>query len=93
MPSGETKFFVSYTREDEEFVLKLTEDLRATGANLWVDEVIRGGDNWRARIEEALKACGGMLLILSPDAVASREVMAEVNFLLRPSEGRAYVQP
>jgi len=79
MPSGETKFFVSYAREDKEFALKLAKDLRAAGANLWVDQLdIPPGSRWDTAVEAALDSCGAMLLILSPDAVASENVKDEV---------------
>jgi hypothetical protein len=83
MPGEETKFFLSYAREDAQFALKLAKDLRAAGSNLWVDQLdIRFGDPWDTAVEEALDACGGMLLILSPEAVASDNVKAEVNYAL-----------
>ena len=83
MPREETKFFVSYAREDAQFALRLVKELRAAGANLWVDQLdIRAGDHWDRAVEKALKACGGMLLILSPDAVASDNVMDEVAYAL-----------
>jgi hypothetical protein len=79
MPSGETKFFVSYAREDAQFALKLANDLRAAGVNLWVDQLdIPPGAHWDTAVEEALEACAGMVLILSPDAVASNNVKDEV---------------
>jgi hypothetical protein len=74
---------VSYARKDQEFALKLGQDLRAAGANLWVDQLdIRYGDKWDRAIQEALKTCDGMLVILSPDAVDSDNVMDEVNYAL-----------
>ncbi|HVO26118.1 MAG TPA: toll/interleukin-1 receptor domain-containing protein [Candidatus Margulisiibacteriota bacterium] len=83
MPSEETKFFLSYARKDGQFALKLAKELRAAGANLWVDQLdIRAGDEWDTAVEEALEACGGMLLILSPDAVASKNVKDEVAYAL-----------
>jgi len=84
MPGGETKFFASYAREDQEIALKLAKDLRAAGANLWLDQLdIQYGDKWDTAVEEALETCGGMLLILSPDAVASDNVKDEVNYALQ----------
>lgn len=81
MPGDETKLFLSYAREDGQFALNLAKDLRAAGSNLWVDQLdIRFGDPWDSAVEEALDACGGMLLILSPEAVASDNVKAEVNY-------------
>ena len=83
MPGGETKFFVSYARKDTEFVLTLAKSLRAAGANLWVDQLdIRKGDNWVRAAQQALDACEGMLLILSPEAVDSDKVMEEWNYAL-----------
>jgi hypothetical protein len=79
--SGKT--FISYAREDAEFALKLTGDLRKSGANLWLDRFdIPVGKNWPRAVEEALDSCGQFLVILSPASVGSDGVSAELNFAL-----------
>jgi hypothetical protein len=77
------KFFFSYARADSEFVLKLAEDLRSNGTNVWLDRLdIPGGARWDRAVEEALHACPGLLVVLSPASVASNNVMDEVSFAL-----------
>jgi hypothetical protein len=76
-------FFVSYSRRDQEFVLRLAGDLRAAGSQIWVDQIdIRPGDHWDRAVEAAVRDCVGMLLILSPSSVASENVMDEVAVAL-----------
>lgn len=78
----ETLFF-SYAREDSEFALKLAKDLRATGTNVWMDQLdIDAGEHWDLAIQNALKTCVGVLLILSPDSASSQNVMDEVSYAL-----------
>jgi hypothetical protein len=75
------KFFFSYGRADAEFVLKLAEDLRSIGTNLWLDQLdIPGGARWDRAVEEALHASPCLLVVLSPASVASNNVMDEVSF-------------
>lgn len=77
------KVFISYSRTDGAFVLELARDLRAAGVDLWVDQLdIRTGDTWDQAVENALEECAGLLVVLSPDAVASRSVMDEVSYAL-----------
>jgi TIR domain len=38
MPDKKTSIFLSYARADNEFALKLAQDLRAAGVSLWVDQ-------------------------------------------------------
>ncbi len=86
----ELKYFFSYTRTDSEFVLQLAKDLRAVGANLWLDQLdILGGQHWDSTVEQALKSCKGMIAVLSPEAVASENVMDEVSYAL--DEGKLVV--
>ena len=78
-----SRYFVSYAREDADFALKLAKELRASGANLWVDKLdIIGGQKWDRAVEKALKASEGMLVVLTPTAVNSDNVMDEVSFAL-----------
>jgi TIR domain len=79
----ELKYFFSYAREDSAFVLRLAKELREVGINLWLDQLdIVGGQRWDRAVEEALKACQGMIAVLSPDALASNNVMDEVSYAL-----------
>ena len=79
--------FVSYAREDAEFALRLAADLKANGANVWIDKLdIRPGRQWDSEVEKALTACSELLVILSPTAVDSRNVMDEVAFALEESK-------
>jgi len=77
------KFFFSYARKDGDFVLRLARELRASGVDLWVDQLdIRGGQRWDRTVEEALRACPGMIVVLSPESLASDNVMDEVSYAL-----------
>lgn len=79
----EIKYFFSYARRDSEFVLKLAKELREAGAILWLDQLdILGGQRWDRAIEEALGACQGMIVVLSPESLASNNVMDEVSYAL-----------
>ena len=49
--------FVSYSRHDADFALRLGRDLRAAGVNLWIDQLdIPPGGRWDREVERALKA-------------------------------------
>ena len=46
----ESKYFFSYAREDSAFVLRLANELREAGLNLWLDQLdILGGQRWDRR--------------------------------------------
>jgi hypothetical protein len=75
--------FFSYSRDDSEFALRLAGDLKAAGANVWLDQLdIRPGDRWDHAVEGALTRCPCLLVILSPASVNSTNVMDEVSFAL-----------
>ena len=75
--------FISYSREDSEFALKLAGDLKAAGAAVWLDQLdIAPGQRWARAVEDALNGCARMLVILSPTSVNSRNVEDEVSFAI-----------
>jgi hypothetical protein len=85
------KFFFSYARADSEFVLKLAEDLRSIGTNLWLDQLdIPGGARRDDAVEEALHASACLLVALSPASVTSDNVKDEISFGL---ENRKTIVP
>jgi len=80
---GPSTAFVSYSREDSDFALRLAEDLKAAGASVWLDQLdIVPGQRWDRAVEDALASCPRMLVILSPASVNSTNVMDEVSFAL-----------
>lgn len=75
-----TSIFISYSRKDNVFVTKLVRDLEAAGHDVWRDlSDIQGGASWLASIDQGLKDCDVVALILSPDSVASRYIQDEVT--------------
>lgn len=72
--------FFSYSHVDTDFTTRLTGDLKAAGATVWLDKDIAPGDRWDMTVQDALKNCQHLLVILSPDSVNSPNVLDEVAF-------------
>jgi hypothetical protein len=73
-------YFLSYARADEAMALKFADDLIAAGVSVWVDQYdIRPSQHWDRAVEAAVRACEGMIVILSPRSVASPNVADEVS--------------
>jgi hypothetical protein len=73
--------FISYSRADGEFALKLASDLRAAGEDIWLDQLdIAPGERWDREVERGLKTCRRMLIILSPASAESENVQDEIGY-------------
>jgi len=73
------RVFVSHSHRNNNITARLVADLQAAGAEVWVDmEDIQFGDFMR-RINEGLKACDWLVVVLTPAALASRPIQMEVN--------------
>lgn len=82
--------FISYSRADSEFALRLAKDLKAAGSNVWLDQIdIPPGEPWDERIEGALIRAPRMIIILSPSSAKSQNVRDEISFAL--GQGKAVV--
>jgi hypothetical protein len=54
--------FFSYCREDSEFALRLAQDVKASGADVWIDQPdIEPGTPWDGAVEDALRNAPPML--------------------------------
>lgn len=74
------RVFISYSRRNKEFVLKLHEGLVANGFETWVDwEDIPLGTDWWREIEEAIQQSDIFLAVLSRDSVASKYCADEIQ--------------
>lgn len=64
--------FISYAREQKEFVISLEERLRAQGKTVWVDwKDIKPTADWRAKVRAGIEESGAFIFVLSPDSLAS----------------------
>jgi hypothetical protein len=72
--------FISYSREDTDFMRQLKSRLEESGIKVWVDENIKGGATWDNIIEEALATSDSIIVVLSKASVASKMVMNEVSY-------------
>ncbi len=76
--------FISYSRRDQEFVLKLASDLELRGATVWIDRGdIQAGERWRESIERGIADCRAFLLVISDDSLRSEYVNEELSTALR----------
>jgi len=75
--------FLSYSRSDEEFALRLAKDLQARGVEMWVDRFsIRPSEHWDRAIERAIRGCRNVIAVLSPRSVASENVADEISLAI-----------
>src|SRR6202020_1540266 len=64
--------FVSYSRRDNEFVQRLTNDLRERGKDVWLDvEGIRDAEVFPQALRRAIESSDAFLFVISPDSVRS----------------------
>jgi WD40 repeat protein len=73
--------FISYSRADEEIARKIATDLDRLNLDVWIDtDDIPPGVNWSTAIQEGLDACEVLILIISPDSMASSNVTDEWQY-------------
>ncbi len=85
------QIFFSYSRADAAFALKLAEDLKKAGVDIWIDQIdIKPSEPWDEEIEKALQESYCMLVILSKTSVVSDNVLNEINYAL---ESKKHVLP
>jgi len=81
--------FVCYAHEDRAVVYPQIAWLQGQGVNIWYDEGIAGGQNWRAVIGDSLEQASQVLFFISRRSLRSEHCNREVNFAL--DEGKALV--
>ncbi len=73
--------FISYAREDGQFVGHLCGALREAGYTPWLDrESIPGSSEWLVEINKGIDNAGAVIVVLSPAACASKFVEEELQY-------------
>jgi hypothetical protein len=84
------RYFLSYARADAEIALRLANDLIAAGASVWVDQYdIHPAQRWDRAVEDAVRGCEGMIVVLSPRSTSSQNVADEVSVAI--DSGKAII--
>ena len=78
-----TTVFISYDREDSDFAELVQAKLNRAGHTTFMDlEILDVGDDWRDKIDLALRASQVAIVIMTPEAAASHYVAYEWAFAL-----------
>ena len=78
--AGRYDAFLSYAREDSEFVVsRLSTALRERGKNVWVDVDITGGARWQERVKRGIEACKAFIFVVSAASVTSAACRRELD--------------
>jgi uncharacterized protein (DUF952 family) len=72
--------FISYSHRDQDFIrAQLVPDLRRRQIDVYFDEHLRAGEDWREQLAHAIRNTDALVLVMSPPAVISPEVAWEVE--------------
>ena len=76
-----TRVFISYSRKDLGFADRLEAALKARGFEVLIDRTeIYAFEDWWKRLQALIGSADSLVFVLSPDAVASREALREVEY-------------
>jgi hypothetical protein len=78
-----THLFISYSHHDSIFARRLATALSELGADVWLDvEDIPAGMKWSTAIQQGLQRADVMLVVISPQSMASKHVEDEWQYFL-----------
>ncbi len=81
------KVFISYSRKDTEFARKLTDELKKSEMDFWVDwEGIPPTVDWWKEIEKGIEEADAFLFLISPDSSASKVCGEEIDCAVKNSK-------
>lgn len=79
MSAARPDIFISYAREDLEWVRPLAAELEARGWRVFWDRRIPAGKDWRSHIGTALEAARSVVVVWSEQAISSPFVLEEAD--------------
>jgi hypothetical protein len=72
--------FISYSRNDRDYVERLASFLDRQGLVVWYDYEIETGDSFGPRIKAAIGECAVFVPVLTPAAASSKWVIREIGY-------------
>jgi formylglycine-generating enzyme required for sulfatase activity len=75
--------FISYSRGNSVFVVRLAKDLKAAGYDVWLDQLdIPKGARWDDEIEAAVEKSSTFMIVLAPESIESQNVKDELSYAI-----------
>lgn len=82
-PEKQRRTFLSYSRINKDFALRLAKELKADGFLVWLDQLdIPTGARWDDELEKALEESEIFMVILTPASTASDNVKDEIGYAI-----------
>jgi hypothetical protein len=78
--------FISYSHRDTDYANQLTEMLRASGFNVWIDTRLNYGAKWPRELQTQLDTCDAFILIMTAQSFESDWVQSELMRAKRKSK-------
>ncbi len=75
--------FICYAHHDAEEVYSDLAWLKSQGLNIWFDEGVSPGRQWRDELADAIDNCSLFIAFLSPEAVISPHCQKEINYAIQ----------
>ena len=82
MVKSNTQVFLSYSQRDQRVARSFVRALEQHGLSVWYDDLIPSGSDFAKAISDALKNSTAMIVLLSPDYVASQLGKREIEYAL-----------
>ena len=83
MVAEQRRTFISYSRANKEFAVKLAKELRSDGYPIWLDQLdIPTGSRWDDELEKALQECSIFMIILTSASIVSMNVKDEIGYAI-----------
>jgi formylglycine-generating enzyme required for sulfatase activity len=80
---NQRKTFLSYSRVNKDFALRLAKELKAEGFYVWLDQLdIPAGARWDREVEKALKECEIFMIIITQASTESENVLDEIGYAI-----------
>ena len=77
------KTFLSYSRANKDFAVRLAKELKAEGFDVWLDQLdIPLGARWDVEVETALAESEIFMIIMTPSSISSENVRDEIGYAI-----------
>jgi len=80
---NQRKTFLSYTRANKDFAIRLAKELKSEGFPIWLDTLdIPPGARWDVEVEKALVDCDIFMVIITQASSTSENVLDEIGYAI-----------
>lgn len=84
-------YMISYSNDDAKRIAPIANAMNEKGVELWYDDGIKGGEEWKAKIFGKIRGCKAVILFVTQALIERKETFVQIEYNYAKDNGKSVI--